>query len=351
MVNIEAEFAKFIRKYNKNYGSSEEYTKRLDIFVSSLIEVEEHNAKNLKWTKSINEFSDITSEEFRNRYYGGHIHRPIFSSKPALNSKLSIDIPSRKDWRDAGIISPVKDQKGCGNCWAMAATEQLESYLALETSSNATTLSVQQTTACLSNPYACGGQGGCAGAIVPIVYEYASLFGVVSEAEYPADDPLDVNCHYSPKNQTPMVYVRGYETLPRNNYDAIINHIANVGPLSVTIFGGPLQNDLKSYGGGYYQCDYDKNIELNHFVQLVGYDTDENGTDYWVLRNSWGEGWGDHGYFKFLREKEVLCGEDTLPEHGSACRGDGQDVQKVCGMCGMLFEASYPIGTSSTRYG
>ena len=161
IVNMEAEFVKFIRKYNKRYGSSEEYAKRLDIFITSMFEVKEHNAKNLKWTKSINEFSDLTSEEFGDRYLGGYIHRPFSSSKqPALNSKLGNEIPPRKDWREAGIISPVKDQNGCGNCWAMAATEQLESYLALETSSNVTNLSVQQITGCTSNPYECGGQGG-----------------------------------------------------------------------------------------------------------------------------------------------------------------------------------------------
>ena len=143
----------------------------------------------------------MTSEEFSDRYLGGYIIRPFVSSSPATNVEMSTTIPPRKDWREAGILSPVKRQT-CGNCWAMAATEQLESYLALATQTNVTALSVQQITACSENPYECGGSGGCEGAIEQIGYEYANLFGVVSEADYPTINPKD-NCTYNPKTQTP----------------------------------------------------------------------------------------------------------------------------------------------------
>ena len=78
--------------------------------------------------------------------------------------------------------------------------------------------------------------------------------------------------------------------------------------------------------------------------QLVGYGTDATEGDYWLVRNSWGSGWGLGGYIKLKRENEAVCGTDNTPLDGSACVGDGNAVQKVCGMCGVLFDTSYPIG-------
>ena len=149
---------------------------------------------------------------------------------------------------------------------------------------------------------------------------------------------------------TSRVFVRGYETLPRNDYDSIINHVANVGPLSVVIT--TRWSDMKAYGGGVYKdCPYDEDISLNHVVQLIGYGTDEEHGDFWLLRNSWGSVWGDKGYFKFAREKEIHCGVDTSNDGNLAdvCNGDGQTSQKVCGMCGILYDPSFPIGASKTR--
>ena len=349
---IKAHFTSYVKQYNKSYDTEDEIEKRLNIFTASLIEIEEHKTKNLSWTKVINKFSDWTVEEFKNAYGGGYVPKPFFSSKPRLTTISTSEFPPRKDWRDAGVITHVKRQT-CGNCWAVAATEQLESYLALETgSTTAEELSVGQMTACPQNSYLCGGKGGCNGAIEPVAYQYAALFGVVSEAEY----PVDVNCtgqhctcKYDHSKMTPKVFARGYESLPQNDYKAIMNHITNVGPLSVSV--AVKWEDMKPYGKGVYrECSYHKNINLNHAVQLVGYGTDDEQGDYWLVRNSWGSDWGElGGYYKLAREKELECGINNTPSNGSACPGDGQTSQKVCGMCGILFEASYPIGVSKTR--
>ena len=340
-------FSSYVREYNKKYDSYFEHEKRLSIFAASLMEIEEHNAKNLSWIKAINEFSDMTVEEFRKKYDGGYVRKPFSSSKARLMTTPVSNLPRWIDWRDEGVITPVKKQK-CKDCWANAATEQLESYLSIETKEPAQVLSVGQITACTSNPYQCGGTGGCDGAIESFAYQYAQLFGIVTETEYPYKTSWINKCRHNFLNTTQKVFVRGYESLPQNDYNAIMNHIAYVGPLSVTIT--VKWSDMKAYGGGIYkECSYDENIPLNHAVQLVGYGTDEEHGDYWLLRNSWGTSFGDQGYFKFAREKEVHCGENNTPLGGTACPGDGQTVQKVCGMCGVLFEASYPIGTSKTR--
>jgi len=345
---IEDQFHSYVKQYNKKYESAIEYERRLSIFSDSVLEVEEHNSKNLSWTKKINEFSDMTVEEFKKRFGGGYVQSPFSPSKSKLTMPSLSELPIHKDWREDDVITPVKSQR-CGDCWANAATEQIESYLAIETNEPAKVLSVEQIASCSSNAYKCGGTGGCEGGIAQVAYQYAELFGLVNDTEYPYDESWNPKeCKYNATEMTSKVFVRGYETLPRNDYDSIINHVAKVGPLSASIAVG--WSDMKAYGGGVYKdCSYDRNIELNHVVQLVGYGTDEENGDYWLLRNSWGLTFGDQGYFKFAREKEVRCGENNTPLGGTACVGDGQTIQKVCGMCGVLFDTSYPIGTSKTK--
>jgi len=62
------------------------------------------------------------------------------------------------------------------------------------------------------------------------------------------------------------------------------------------------------------------------------------------VRNSWGSGWGESGYIRMLREANPGCGTDTKTSGHVCAGGPGNDVLHVCGMCGMLFETSYPLG-------
>ena len=122
--------------------------------------------------------------------------------------------------------------------------------------------------------------------------------------------------------------------------DFIICYHYQVGPLSISVAA----SSWGSYSGGIFNgCDYDSNIQLNHGVQLVGYGS-EDGQDYWIVRNSWGTSWGEEGFIRLLRETSPGCGTDTTTS-GHVCQGGpGNDILHVCGMCGMLFETSYPMG-------
>jgi cathepsin L len=77
----------------------------------------------------------------------------------------------------------------------------------------------------------------------------------------------------------------------------------------------------------------------------VGYGS-ENGTDFWLVRNSWGYLYGENGYIRVLRESQTKCGLDSTPLDGSACKGDNNPYT-VCGMCGMLSECTYPTGVKA----
>jgi len=340
------QFASFKTKYEKQYSSQAEKDMRFDIFKTNLEKINEHNQSGATWYMAVNEFSDLTQAEFESLYTGGYKRMPMSGVGGSRNKgvKKVKDLPASVDWRDQGAVTDVKNQGQCGSCWAFCTTEQIESYAAIATG-NLPELSAQQMTSCTPNSIQCGGTGGCYGAISQLGYTYIQLFGQVSESDYPYTSGSTTqtgSCDYDFTNTKPVVHITGYNTLAPNDQDAVLTHLAEVGPLSVAVaasaWGG--------YGGGVFTgCSYGSNLALNHGVQLVGYGTDDSLGDYWIVRNSWGSGWGENGYIRLARDSTAQCGTNSSPMDGTACQGGpGNDEQHVCGQCGVLFDTSFPLG-------
>merc|ERR1712123_192883 len=318
-----------------------EQFRRASIFAESLKKIEEHNKSGASWKMGINEFSDLTAEEFETIYTGGYKKMPMVSGD-ARQAKKSLDLPAAVDWRN--VTSAVKNQGQCGSCWAFATTEMIESYYAIETGSMLG-LSAQQVTSCTPNPPTCGGTGGCMGSIPQLGYTHVQLFGHVMEDDYPYTSGTTTetgDCMYDFMNTAPVVGITGYNTMSPNDQDAVMTHLAEVGPLAVAVYA----SSWGGYGGGVFTgCSFDSNIALNHAVQLVGYGTDAAEGDYWIVRNSWGPTWGEDRYIRLQRQSTPECGTDSTPMDGTACAGGpGNDEQHVCGQCGVLFDVSYPLG-------
>merc|ERR1711945_82063 len=307
----ELQFAKFREEYGKRYHTRSEHQRRFSIFTQNLRKYEQHNKSGASWKMGVTKVSDK-------------------------------QLPESVDWREKGAISPVKDQQACGSCWAFAATAMIESYAQIETN-EMPILSAQQVTACTPNPLSCGGTGGCMGSIPQLAFTYIQLFGHVTEDEWPytAGNGNTGSCEYDYNGMPPSVGLSGYTILEANNQEAVMQHLAEVGPLAVAVYA----SGWGAYSGGIYDgCSYDSNIALNHAVQLVGYGSDADG-DYWIVRNSWGAGWGEDGYIRLRRDATAQCGTDSSPMDGTACAGGpGSDEQHVCGQCGVLFDTSYPLG-------
>merc|ERR1712226_1004111 len=308
--SYKSQFESFQFEHGKSYKSSAERLQRFANFVKNVREIEEHNKSNKSWKKDIN----------------------------------MKDLPASVDWRDSGAISAVKDQGYCGSCWAFATIEIIESYLQINSGKTVEELSAQHITSCTPNELKCGGSGGCQGSIPQLGLVYTQLFGLTMEADYPytsGNSGSTGSCNYDANSMDAPTTLRGYELLPRNNYEAVMNHLANVGPLSVAVDA----SSWSFYSGGIFDsCSYSQNIEINHAVQLVGYGSDTDG-DYWIVRNSWGPSWGEDGYIRLRGDAEAQCGTDSTPTDGTACAdGPGSDEQHVCGQCGVLFDVSYPLG-------
>ncbi|XP_040570501.1 cathepsin L-like proteinase [Lepeophtheirus salmonis] len=345
------EFETFVKKYSKSFHNRADRSLKLKVFVNNLREIEEHNDNPERtWDMGINEYSDLTDEEFEGRYMG---YTPISSSYGIFNRAISPkvgnieDLPKNVDWREKGVITDAKSQGACGSCWVFTSVQQIESYVALENNVPPPLLSAQQITSCSANPYKCGGAGGCDGAVNQIAYMYAQLYGIATEEEYPyTSGTTSVNgeCLFNTSSiKGSIAHVRGYEVLPSNDMYSVMEHLATKGPLGASVYASRFRNYKSGVLNG---CDFDSNININHAIQLIGYGTDNEIGPYWLIRNSWGPTWGDNGVAKLKRYTTTKCGINNTPEFGIKCEGDGIVTQKVCGNCGVILNTDYPIGVS-----
>jgi len=271
---------------------------------------------------------------------------PVSESAQVDISKL----PKSFDWRKKGVISQVKDQGHCGSCWAFGTTETVESHAAIATGLLAT-LSPQQLVSCAPNPLQCGGIGGCQGSIPEVAFNYIQQYGMTSEWMMPYTSYYgdDGKCGWN-ETKVPsqgIVTISGYRKLPSNDYAAVMDALVNIGPLAINV-----QADTwKDYHGGVFDgCTNYSNVDIDHVVQLVGYGTDAKLGDYWLVRNSWDVTWGEGGFIRLKRESSPKCGDDVTPSHGTGCKA-GPSKQRVCGTCGLLFDASYPLDVAIPHRG
>ncbi len=284
-------FMKFVKEHNREYQTFEEFHAKFEIFKSNLHKVDDH--------ESFSPFMDMTETQFQARL---NLETEAIAESRSKMERYTLsakrgELPTSFDWREQGAVAAIKDQGQCGSCWAFSAVANMEGLL-FRKSGSLTTLSEQQLVDCDTV------DGGCNGGWMDKAFEWIQQNGGINtDKDYPYH-ARDESCKFNPSKVA--LKVTGFKDISPNE-DEIAQVLVENGPLSVAVNANPFQ----FYRGGIMRptkqsCNP---RALNHGVALVGFG-EENGVKFWVVRNSWGQRWGEQGYLRIERGTGA-CGINT----------------------------------------
>eukprot|EP01084_Bolivina_argentea_P300423 518022_1 len=288
-----AAFKEWAQYFDKQYGDVAEEGHRFLVFLDNWKLINTHNiAERYNYTMRLNQFGDLTSEEFR-YYVHGHGESCMLKQEQQdiddntiIIGEQRLTAPTSIDWTNVdgkSYVTPVKNQGQCGSCWAFSATGAIEANSAIKnkvTGSAITTLSEQQLVDCSTAQ----GNHGCNGGLMDYAFTYVQKEGgLCSESEY-AYTAKNGQCKATTCG-TKYYPITGYKDIEHRSMTALMNVVAN-GPASVGIEAD--QTAFQHYSGGI--LDGTCGTRIDHGVLAVGYGA-QGTQEYWKVKNSWGASW------------------------------------------------------------
>jgi len=307
-------FKVFHYVYKKNYNlNSEEGIYKYRVFKQNLKIIKETNEKNLSYKLGVNQFADLTNQEFKEK----HLMNPEIKRKMITHTirnlreagYLDFDLYADKEESTEGFfntevndtskrtyvnvdhknlfLSP-RDQGNCGSCWTFATTGVIEAAVSQKTKVK-TYLSVQQLVDCETK------NNGCNGGMYPSAFDFARTVGIYPDSAYPYKQIQNPTCAVKNVTKTKITsykFCSNYSNSPGCSEDSVYGFLRQ-RPIAVGIDGSVIQ----LYESGIFTEDCS---EDNHAVILTGYGI-ENGAEYFNIRNSWGSGYGELGYIRVAR--------------------------------------------------
>ena len=231
--------------------------------------------------------------EIPHEYLAGAV-RPVDYLKDVKMNPIATkaDLPEAFSWLDSTGLPPIKNQGSCGSCWAFACMGVMESSIYIK-DEDIVDLSEQWAVSCNTYGYSCDGGW--------LIYEYfvdspdlCGQIGAVPEWAYPYQgEDLPCNCPYQRD-----YYIESWSYVTSTpwivDYEALKAAIMLYGPISTVVYS---DGAFSAYNGGIYNIDDDPGY-IDHVVDLVGWDDNQGTNGVWILRNSWGTGWGESGYMR-----------------------------------------------------
>lgn len=331
-------FLQFAEEHGKNYSTRAELDHRRAIFEKNYMDMVEHNAKfeigEVSWHRKVTPYYDLTTEEFASLRL--RKPNPTPSKTPenrvpqAHLDKLSKvkSPPNSWNWVDQGGITSVKDQGHCGSCSAFAATACVETCFWQATGNLYDDLSEQFILDCgYGHEYHDSSEGwfgayGCDGAWTFVYFDY--LINHHGGRHYRED-----HYQYEAEEGSCRSHNNGYYNNAKVS-DMAIHYYPSEELMKKWIYISPIGTSLDAnYLGDYDYGVYDDHRccesahdstcsdQNNHDITIVGYGT-EHGKDYWLIKNSWGKGFGEDGYFKIARGTG-LCGMGGYEIEAAIC--------------------------------
>ncbi|KAL6549185.1 Cysteine protease xcp2 [Orobanche hederae] len=286
LVNL---FESWTEKHGKKYESVKEKLHRFEIFKDNLKHIDERNKVVSNYWLGLNEFADMSHDEFKKMYLGfkpdHFIERNDQSHKEFKYMNVE-DLPVSVDWRTRGAVTRVKNQGPCGDCWAFSAVAAVEGINQI-VKKKLIALSEQELVDCDTSF-----NKGCDGGLLNYAFtkQRAKLVKGMDNSE--------------------LVTISGFDSIPTNDEQSLLKALAHQ-PISVAIEASG--KDFQFYEGGVF--DGECGTDLDHGVTAVGY-----GIDYITVKNSWGIKWGEEGYIRMKAK-----------------------TGKPAGTCGINMMASFPI--------
>ncbi|XP_021827976.1 cysteine protease RD19A [Prunus avium] len=310
-LGAEHHFSLFKHQFGKSYASQEEHDYRFEVFKANLRRAARHQRLDPSAQHGVTQFSDMTPAEFRKSQLGLRgLKLPADATKaPILPTE---NLPEDFDWRDRGAVTAVKNQGSCGSCWSFSTTGALEGAHFLATG-ELVSLSEQQLVDCdhECDPEEAGScDSGCNGGLMNSAFEYTlKAGGLMKEEEYPYTGTDRGTCKFDKSKIAAKV--ANFSVVSLDEEQIAANLVKN-GPLAVAINAVFMQ----TYVGG-VSCPYICSKRLDHGVLLVGYGAAGYSPirmkekPYWIIKNSWGENWGEKGFYKICNGRNI-CGVDSM---------------------------------------
>ncbi|KAJ6221051.1 hypothetical protein RDWZM_006863 [Blomia tropicalis] len=296
-------FNEFKHLYNKSYQTIEHEQRSAKLFNKRLTFVLENNLKALygqsSYTMTIHGGSDLPLEEILVQPPGR------WPSVPKLIESTNNDSTYINSWifdyRSAHQVTPIVNQGGCGACVYFAAAACIESFWARK-GHGLIHLSPQQLNDCARDE--AHGNHGCqhgGGTFIP-TFNYIRSHGLTSMQNYPYV-ARDENCRRDKESQTVARIGNWHPMTPHGDEMALERSVHDHGPNAVAIH---VSDQLAHYRAGIF--DGECHGGRNHAVLVIGYGWDDGQhIDYWIIKNQWGDGWGEHGFLRLRRKHGNMC--------------------------------------------